>query len=116
MKISKQKIRQIIKENTSPAPMKSRATPLVRKAIENSRQQERLQEMQSPIRRQAMILADLDSAIKNVEETADNMYGLEDPGEPGIDMGAEMSQDLMLAVEMLNGVFKRLEALFQEAD
>ena len=72
--------------------------------------------MHSPIRRQAMILADLDSAIKNVEETADNMYGLEDPGEPGLDMGTEMSQDLMLAVERLNGVFKRLEALFQETD
>ena len=116
MKITKRHLRKIIKENTSPMPLRSRASAGVRQAVENSRQQERLQEMQSPIRRQAMILADLDSAIKNVEETADNMYGLEDPGEPGLDMGTEMSQDLMLAVERLNGVFKRLEALFQETD
>ena len=114
MKVTKRQLRQIIKENTSPAPMKSRATPFVRNAVENSRQQERLQEMQSRESREASILVDLDRAIKNVEETAENMYGLEDPGEPGIDMGTEMSQDLLLAVEMLNSTFRRLEALFQE--
>ena len=116
MKVTKRQLRQIIKENTSPAPMKSRATPFVRNAVENSRQQERLNEMQSRVRREAMILADLDSAIKNVEETADNMYGLEDPGDPGIDMGTEMSGDLMRAIEMLNSAYRRLEALFQEND
>jgi hypothetical protein len=44
------------------------------------------------------------------------MYGLQDPGDPGIDMGTEMSEDLMRAVAMLDGVFKRLEALFQEGE
>ena len=116
MKISKEYLRSIVRENASFSPMKSRATPQVKRAVENSRQIERLNEMQSPERRQAMILVDLDSAIKNVEETADNMYGLEDPGDPGIDMGTEMSEDLMRAVAMLDGVFKRLEALFQEGE
>ena len=116
MKISKKRLRKLVRENASFSPMKSRATPQVRRAVENSRQIERLNEMQSPVRRQAMILADLDSAIKNVEETAENMYGLEDPGDPGIDMGAEMSGDLLRAVEMLNSAYKRIEALFQEQD
>ena len=116
MKVTKKQLRRIVNESLSP--MKSRATPEVRAAMgrSNSWNQERLNEMQSPVRRQAMILADLDSAIRNVEETADNMYGLEDPGDPGIDMGTEMSGDLMRAVEMLNSAFKRLEALFQEQD
>ena len=114
MKITKRQIRKIVNESVSP--MRSRATPSVRRAVENSRRVERLQEMQSPVRRQAMILADLDVAIRNVEETADNMYGLEDPGDPGIDMGTEMSEDLMRAVAMLNSAFKRLEALFQEEE
>ena len=116
MKITRKQLRQIIQENASPAPMKSRATPFVRNAVENSRQQERLQEMQSRESREASILVDLDRAIRNVEETAENMYGLEDPGDPGIDMGTEMSQDLLLAVEMMNSAYKRLEALFQEID
>ena len=116
MKLSLTQLRQIIQENTSPAPMKSRATPFVRNAVENSRQQERLQEMQSRESREAEILVDLDRAIRNVEETAENMYGLENPDDPGIDMGTEMSQDLLLAVEMMNSAFRRLEALFQGQD
>ena len=63
-----------------------------------------------------MILADLDSAIKNVEDTAFNLPGLQDPGEPGVDVGAELGQDLQLAIEMFNGAYRRLEALFQEED
>ena len=116
MKITKKQIKRIVNESLSP--MKSRATPEVRAAVgrSNSWNQERLTEMQSRVRREAMILADLDSAIKNVEETADNMYGLEDPGDPGIDMGSEMSGDLMRAIEMLNSAYRRLEALFQEQD
>tara|TARA_Y100000592_G_scaffold97341_1_gene167868 strand:+ start:4269 stop:4619 length:351 start_codon:yes stop_codon:yes gene_type:complete len=116
MKISKKHLRSIVRESVAFSPMKSRATPQVKRAVENSRQIERLNEMQSPERRQAMILADLDSAIRNVEETAKSMYGLESPGDPGVDHGAELAEDLQLAAEMLDGVFRRLEALFDGQD
>ena len=47
MKITKRQLKQIIRENTSFSPMKSRANPMVQRAVENSRQQERLRENQA---------------------------------------------------------------------
>jgi hypothetical protein len=44
MKITKRKLRQIIKENTSPMPLKSRSTPFVRAAVAASRRQRPLKE------------------------------------------------------------------------
>lgn len=93
MKITKRQLRKIIAE-----------------------EKQRLVEMQSPIRRQAMILSDLDSAIKNVEETADNLYGLEDPGDPGMGAGDEMAEELKGAIAMLNNAYRRIEAYFEDID
>ena len=93
MKVTKRQLRKIIKE-----------------------EKQRLAEMQSPIRRQAMILVDLDSAIKNVEDTADNLYGLELPGDPGMAVGDEMAEELKGTIELLNSAYRRLEAYFEEMD
>jgi hypothetical protein len=44
MKVTKRQLRKIIRENTSPAPMKSRATPEIRAAVSNSHRQNMLKE------------------------------------------------------------------------
>ena len=44
MKITKTQLRKIIRENTSPAPMQSRAPPEIKEMVSNSRMQEKLNE------------------------------------------------------------------------
>jgi hypothetical protein len=44
MKISKRQLKRIIKENTSPMPMKSIAHPAIQKMVSNSRRQQQVYE------------------------------------------------------------------------
>ena len=45
MKISKRQLRRLIKENTSPMPLKSRAHPEIQKMVSNSRRQQQMREV-----------------------------------------------------------------------
>ena len=76
MKITKNQLKRLIKEEAhklakkqrkSPMPMKSRATPEVRAAISNSEMQERLKNStQNPINEAEYYGDELDMAIKEV--------------------------------------------------
>jgi hypothetical protein len=45
MKITKRQLRRLIKENTSPMPLKSRAHPEIQKMVSNSRRQQQVYEV-----------------------------------------------------------------------
>ena len=93
MKITKRQLRRIIKEEKL-------------KVIKE----------QSTIAKEADLLTDLTRTADAIQEIADGLYGLQDPGDPGMQVGDEMGESLGLQVERLNGLFDRLEAYFEQAD
>ena len=92
MKITKRQLRRIIKEEKT-----------------------RLLNEQSREAKEGTMLADLNSVATAIEEIAAGLYGLQDPGEPGVQVGDEMAQDLEMQVERLNTFFRSLEAHFESA-
>ena len=66
------------------------------------------------VTRQANLLSDLDKAASRAEETANGLYGLQDPGDPGLQVGDELAIDLEGTVEMLNNLYAALELYFDD--
>lgn len=93
MKITKRQLRQIIKEEKS-----------------------RFLNEQSREAKEGSMLADLNSVVTSIEEIAAGLYGLQDPGEPGIQAGDDMARDLEMQIERLNAFFRSLEAHFESSD
>ena len=71
---------------------------------------------QSTIAAEGALLADLSKISDSIQEIADGMYGLQDPGDPGLQVGDEMGSDLSLQVERLNSFFDKLQAYFETVD
>ena len=107
MKITKRQLRRIVAESTSPAPMRSRATPFVRQAIENSRQQEKLKEANADgtisddeASRENALLSFVESELEDLvrhvhEEAAEIGGGFRGPGlrKRALDLMAEILHD-----------------------
>ena len=91
MKITKRQLRRIIKEEKA-------------KLHEQSREA-----------KEGRLLGDLGSITISIQEISDGLYGLEDPGEPGMAVGDEMAKDLEMQIERLNELFGLLEAHFESA-
>ena len=111
MKITKRQLKRIIKEekkrlNETFSPMKSIAHPEMLTLIRE----------QSTAAQEGVLLADLSSILDSIGEIANGMYGLQDPGEPGLQLGDEMAGDLELQVERLNSFFTQLETYFEMID
>ena len=93
MKISKRHLKRIIKEEKA-----------------------RLLSEQSREAKEGSMLADLNSVVTSIEEIAAGLYGLQDPGEPGVQVGDDMAQDLEMQIERLNQFFRSLEAHFESSE
>ena len=111
MKITKRQLRSIINEekqrlNETFSPMKSIAHPEMLALIRE----------QSTVAQEGALLADLSSIMDSIGGIANGMYGLQDPGDPGMQVGDEMAGDLELQVERLNGFFTQLETYFEMID
>jgi hypothetical protein len=61
-------------------------------------------------------MADLDSIATAIEEIAAGMYGLQDPGEPGLAVGDEMAGDLEMQVERLTAFYDQMVSHFESMD
>ena len=92
MKITKRQLKQIIKEEKA-------------KLFEQSREA-----------KEGGLMADLDAIASAIEEIAEGMYGLVDPGEPRGAAGDEMASDLEMQVERLNDLYKKMVAHFESSD
>lgn len=92
MKVTKRLLKKIIKEEKTKLLEQSRASS------------------------EGNIQAELASIIDAVQELSDGLYGLQDPGDPGVAAGDEMAQDLALQVERLNKLFDQLESYFLTID
>lgn len=93
MKITKRQLKRIIKEEKA-----------------------KILKEQSRSSSEGAIQAELASIIDSVQELANGLYGLQDPGDPGVQAGDEMGSALELQVERLNVVFDKLEAYFVTVD
>ena len=93
MRITKRQLRRIIKE-----------------------EKVKLLNEQSHEAKEGRLLGDLASITSSIQEISDGLYGLEDPGEPGMAAGDEMARDLELQIERLNELFGILEAHFESTD
>jgi len=118
MRITKRQLRRIIKEERTkllkeapaPLPMKSRADPVFASLIKG------LIKEQSRAKSEGELQGDLASIIDAIESVAFEMYGLEDPGNPGAATGDEMARGLEAQVERLSTFFDQLEAYFVTID
>ena len=90
MRITKSKLRRIIKEEAV-------------KLAEASHQGQ-----------EAELLVDVDSIATSIEEIAAGMYGMSGPNGP--QDGDELARDLEMQVERLNDFFRRLQGHFESAD
>ena len=61
-------------------------------------------------------MADLAMIVDAIEEIAAGMYGLQDPGDPGVPAGDEMAGDLEMQVERLNSFYDQMVAHFESMD
>ena len=66
--------------------------------------------------KEATLMVDLDSITSAIEEIASGLYGLQDPGEPGMALGDEMAQELEMQVERLNDFYQKIVAHFESMD
>ena len=114
MKITKRQLKRIIKEekanllkeSKAPFPMKSRVDPAFARLIKE----------QSRAKSEGELQGDLAVIIDAIESIAFEMYGLEDPGNPGAAAGDEMAKGLEMQVERLGTFFDQLEAYFITID
>jgi hypothetical protein len=90
-KITKSKLRKIIKEEKKVLLKESR------------------------VRKEATMLGTLDSIASSIEELANGMYGLVDPNGNG-DAGDEMAQDLEMQVERLTDLYQAMVSHFESMD
>ena len=65
---------------------------------------------------EAQILADLNDILQQIEEASDELYGLVDPGDPGVEFGDELAQTIKLQIERANDVYNKLERYFETRD
>mgnify|MGYP001208315128 FL=1 len=70
----------------------------------------------SRVAKEAEMMADLDSIASSIEDIASGMYGLQDPGDPGMAAGDEMAQELEMQVERLSDFYNKMVAHFESFD
>jgi len=92
MKITKRQLRRIIKEEKKSLIKEGR------------------------INTEAVLLSSLDSIASSIEDITSGMYGLEDPGDPGISSGDDMAQELEMQVERLTSLHAQMVAYFESMD
>ena len=120
VKITEKQLRNLVKQtlnessdksynmmyNKAPMPVKSRADAEFARLIkEESRESS-----------EGKLQAELSQVIDSIREIAEGMYGLQDPGEPGLQAGDELAGDLELQVERLDAFFDQLEGYFLSMD
>lgn len=92
MKVTKRKLRQIIREEKQKLIKENRLT------------------------KEAGLMTDLDSIASAIEDIASGMYGLEDPGDRGAPAGDEMAEELLLQVSRLNDFYQKVVSHFESMD
>jgi hypothetical protein len=92
MKVTKRKLRQIIREEKQKLIKENRLT------------------------KEAGLMTDLDSITSAIEDIASGMYGLEDPGDRGAPAGDEMAEELLLQVSRLNDFYQKIVSHFESMD
>ena len=70
----------------------------------------------SVVAQEAQILADLNDILAQIEEASDELYGLVDPGDPGVAFGDELAQTIGLQLERANDLYRAIERYFEERD
>ena len=68
------------------------------------------------INTEATLLSDLDRIASSIEDIASGMYGLIDPGDPGISSGDDMAQELEMQIERLNTLHRAMITHFESMD
>ena len=96
MKITKKQLKRIIREERKKI-IKEQA-PRDRVAVEGE------------------LLGELNDILQNIEETANELYGLVDPGDPGIPAGDQMGDAIALQIERANSLYEKLVAHFESMD
>ena len=74
------------------------------------------QSQQSLVAQEASLLGDLNDILANIEEVANELYGLQDPGDPGIPAGDEMAQAIELQLARANDLYRAFEKYFEDRD
>ena len=125
VKITEKQLRNLVKQTlnesssrsykmnhiNAPVPVKSRASAEFARIVKGRPLNE-----QSRPAKEGELLSDLNMVVTSIEEIAAGMYGLQDPGDPGVQAGDEMAQDLEMQIERLNGFYKQLQAHFESMD
>ncbi len=110
MKVSKKQLRRIIREE------KSRLLSEQPISGAQADQMAAAQKAANDVKKQADMMADLDSIASAIEEIAAGMYGLEDPGDPGaaagIEAGDALGHDLEMQIERLTTFHRQMEDYF----
>ena len=106
MKVSKRQLRRIIREE------KSRLLSEQPISGAQADQMAAAQKAANDVKKQAGMMAELDSIASGIEEIAKGMYGMSGPGTVSGDDGDEMAQDLELQIERLNIFYTQMEDYF----
>ena len=93
MKITKRQLKRIIKEEKA-----------------------KLIKEQTRLSREGELQGELAQIIEAIHEISSGLYGLQDPGDPGVQAGDELGGALDLQVERLQSLFDSLEAYFVTVD
>lgn len=123
MKITEKQLRNIVKQtlnessghgynmsyNKAPLPVQSRASNEFAAIIKGKNLTE------SRIKAEATLMSDLDSIASAIEDIAEGMFGLVDPGGNG-DAGDEMAEDLGMQIQRLNDLHAAMVRHFESMD
>jgi|LWDU01.1.fsa_nt_gi hypothetical protein len=106
MKISKRQLRRIIREE------KSRLLSEQPISGAQADQMAAAQKAANDVKKQADMMAELDSIASAIEEIAAGMYGMSGPGTVDGAEGDEMAQDLELQTQRLTDFHQTMENYF----
>ncbi len=123
MKITEKQLRNMVKQtlnessdrgynmtyNKAPLPVQSRASAEFTAVIKGKNLTE------SRINAEATLMSDLDSIASAIEDIAEGMFGLVDPGGNG-DAGDEMAEDLGMQIQRLNDLHAAMVRHFESMD
>ncbi len=126
VKITEKQLRNLVKQtlnessdrsykmtyDKAPVPVKSRASAEFTAIVKGKK----VISEQSRQAKEATLMTDLDSIATAIEEIAAGMYGLQDPGDPGVPAGDEMASDLEMQVERLSAFYDQMVAHFESLD
>ena len=123
VKITEKQLRNMVKQtlnessdrgynmtyNKAPLPVQSRASAEFTAVIKGKNLTE------SRINAEATLMSDLDSIASAIEDIAEGMFGLVDPGGNG-DAGDEMAEDLGMQIQRLNDLHAAMVRHFESMD